>query len=453
MSTTLSDRDTIAAIATPPGIGGIGIVRVSGPSVPKIACALLGHLPVARYAHFSRFRSVDGSTLDQGLALYFPSPHSFTGEHVLELHGHGGPVVLDTLLQAVFAHGARPAHPGEFSERAFLNGKLDLAQAEAVADLIESASVEAARAALRSLEGEFSKRVQAITDQLIALRLHIEAALDFPEEEINFLADENLSTQAQQLTDQINALRAATRQGQLLHDGMTVVLAGRPNAGKSSLLNALTQRDSAIVSAVPGTTRDVLRERIQIDGLPLHVLDTAGLRESTDAIESEGVRRAHAAMQRADRVLLVIDDSEEVESGVQALLAQLPGNVRVTLVRNKIDRSGRAPGLVALIAGRAEMAISAQDGRGLDALRAHLKECMGFQVVGEGTFSARRRHLEAIESARVHLSAALVQLKVQRGELAAEELRHAQQALDEITGKFTSDDLLGRIFSSFCIGK
>jgi tRNA modification GTPase len=450
---TPSERDTIAAVVTPPGIGGVGIVRISGPAAPDIARALLGHLPVARYARFGRFRSADGSTLDQGLALYFPAPHSFTGEHVLELHGHGGPVVLDLLLQAVLACGARVARPGEFSERAFLNGKLDLAQAEAVADLIESASAEAARAALRSLDGEFSRRVQAITDQLIALRLHIEAALDFPEEEINFLADENLVMRTQQLTAQINALRAATRQGQLLHEGMTVVLAGRPNAGKSSLLNALAQRNSAIVSPVPGTTRDVLREHIQIDGLPLHVLDTAGLRESTDAIESEGVRRAHEAMQRADRVLLVIDDSEENDSSVQALLAQLPGTAHVTLVRNKIDLSDRAPGQLESIATNVQIAVSAQDGRGLDALRKHLKECLGYQTAGEGTFSARRRHLEAIESTRSHLATALSQLKAQRGELAAEELRQAQQALGEITGKFTSDDLLGRIFSSFCIGK
>jgi tRNA modification GTPase len=450
---TPSERDTIAAIATPPGIGGVGIVRISGPAAPDIALALLGRLPAARYAHFGRFRSADGSTLDQGLALYFPAPQSFTGEHVLELHGHGGPVVLDLLLQEVVTQGARIARPGEFSERAFLNGKLDLVQAEAVADLIESASAEAARAALRSLEGAFSQRVQQITEELIALRLHIEAALDFPEEEINFLADENLVRRTQQLTEQIDALRVATRQGQLLHEGMTVVLAGRPNAGKSSLLNALAQRDSAIVSPVPGTTRDVLREHIQIDGLPLHVLDTAGLRESTDAIESEGVRRAHAAMQRADRVLLVIDDSQEDENGVQALLAQLPDTARVTLVRNKIDLSGRAPGLSKSVATSVQVAVSAQDGRGLDALRTHLKECLGYQTAGEGTFSARRRHLEAIELTRTHLTTALIQLKAQRGELAAEELRQAQQALGEITGKFTSDDLLGRIFASFCIGK
>jgi tRNA modification GTPase len=450
---TPNARDTIAAVATPPGIGGIGIVRITGPGVPEIARALLGRVPAARHASFSRFRSTDGGTLDEGLALYFPAPHSFTGEHVLELHGHGGPVVLDLLLQAVLAHGARPARPGEFSERAFLNGKLDLAQAEAVADLIESASAEAVRAALRSLDGEFSQRVRAINEQLIGLRLHIEATLDFPEEGIDLPADKNLTSRAQQLTGQIDLLRAATRQGQLLHDGMTVVLAGPPNAGKSSLLNALAQRDSAIVSPIPGTTRDVLRERIQIDGLPLHVLDTAGLRESKNAIESEGVRRAHEAMQRADRVLLVIDDCEEEESTVRALQQQLPDRARVTLVRNKIDRSGRAPGALASATDMPEFAISAQNGNGLDALRKHLKDCMGYQAAGEGTFSARRRHLDAIERARGHVDAALTQLAVRRAELAAEELRQAQRQLGEITGEFSSDDLLGRIFSSFCIGK
>ena len=447
------DPDTIAAVATPPGTGGVGIVRISGPNAPGIARALLGRLPVARHASFSRFRGADGSTLDEGLALYFPAPHSFTGEHVLELHGHGGPVVLDLVLQAALELGARPARPGEFSERAFLNGKLDLAQAEAIADLIESASAEAARAALRSLQGAFSQRVRAISEQLIGLRLHIEAALDFPEEEIDFLADESLSQRALRLTGQIDALLADTRQGQLLHDGMTVVLAGRPNAGKSSLLNALAQYDSAIVSPVPGTTRDILRERIQIDGLPLHVLDTAGLRESTDAIESEGVRRTHEAMRRANRVLLVIDDNEEQGDSVRTLIAQLPAGAGITLVRNKIDRSGRAAGPVAEKTEIPEIAISAQNGSGLDVLRAHLKACMGYQTAGEGVFSARRRHLDAIARARAHLDAALSQLAARHGELAAEELRQAQQALGEITGEFTSDDLLGRIFSSFCLGK
>ena len=445
--------DTIAAVATPPGTGGVGIVRISGPNAPEIARALLGCLPAARHASFTCFRGADGSTLDEGLALYFPAPHSFTGEPVLELHGHGGPVVLDLVLQAALKLGARPARAGEFSERAFLNGKLDLAQAEAIADLIESASAEAARAALRSLQGAFSQRVRAINEQLIGLRLHIEAALDFPEEEIDFLADESLSQRAHQLAGEIDALLAATRQGQLLHDGMTVVLAGRPNAGKSSLLNALAQHDSAIVSAEPGTTRDIVRERIQIDGLPLHVLDTAGLRESNDSIESEGVRRTHDAMRRANRVLLVIDDEEEEEEGVRSLRAQLPDGAGITLVRNKIDRSGRSAGPVASTGDIPEIAISALDGRGLDALRTHLKECMGYQVAGEGSFSARRRHIDALERVRAHLKTSLSQLAARRGELAAEELRQAQQRLGEITGEFTSDDLLGRIFSSFCIGK
>lgn len=452
MSAT-SDRDTIAAVATAPGIGGIGIIRLSGTRVPETAITLLGCLPAARQAHFARFRGTDGSTLDSGIALYFPAPHSFTGEHVLELQGHGGPVVLDLVLQQLLKLGVRQARPGEFSERAFLNGKLDLAQAEAVADLIESATTVAARAALRSLEGEFSKRVQEIVEMLIGLRLHIEAALDFPEEEIDFLADAGLSQQAQLLIDKLRELRAAAHQGQMLHDGMTVVLAGRPNVGKSSLLNALAQRDSAIVSPVPGTTRDVVREHIQIDGLPLHVLDTAGLHASQDAIEEEGMRRAHAAMLRADRVLLIVDDSNFSADDVNMLRMQLPANASVTLVRNKIDLSQRLPGAQSSVTGTAEFAISARDGRGLDALRTHLKECMGFQISGEGTFSARRRHLEALDAARQHVQFAIDQLKVRRGELAAEELRQAQQALASITGEFTSDDLLGRIFASFCIGK
>lgn len=448
------DRDTIAAIATPPGLGGVGIVRISGPLAPQIARVLLGVLPEPRAARFARFRAADGGALDEGLALYFPAPHSFTGEHVLELHGHGGPVVMDLLLARVLALGARLARPGEFSERAYLNGKLDLAQAEAVADLIESASAQAARAAVNSLQGVFSRRVREVVEALIQLRMHIEAALDFPEEEIDFLADTTLRTRTAAIAESLAALRGASRQGQLLHDGMTVVLAGRPNAGKSSLLNLLAQRDSAIVSPIPGTTRDVLRERIQIDGLPLHVLDTAGLRAAADAIETEGVRRARDAMQRADRVLLLVDDEREAEGDTRALLAELPAGIQVTLVRNKIDRSRRPPGVTERGAhGIPEVALSAQSGDGLDALHAHLKACMGYQAAGEGAFSARRRHLEAIERAERELAAGGTELAAGRGELAAEALRQAQQALGEITGEFTSDDLLGRIFASFCIGK
>ena len=450
----INNRATIAAVATPPGRGGIGIVRVSGEHVPQIAHALLGLLPAARHAHFATFHAADATPLDQGLGLYFPAPHSFTGEHVLELHGHGGPVVLDLLLQRVLALGARLARPGEFSERAFLNGKLDLAQAEAVADLIDSASADAARAALRSLEGEFSRRVQALVEALIHLRIHIEAAIDFPEEEIDFLADSALQEQFEKIQTQLRALRAAAQQGSLLHDGMTVVLAGRPNAGKSSLLNALAQRDSAIVSTTPGTTRDIVREQIVLDGMPLHVLDTAGLRTSQDDIEGEGVRRAREAMQRADRVLLLVDDSNESAASIAALLTELPADLRMTLVRNKIDLSQRAPGSnVRGATGLPEVAVSAQTGAGLDALRKHLKECMGYASAGQGTFSARRRHLDALEKAQGHIHNGAQHLRARQGDLAAEELRQAQQALAEITGAFSSDDLLGRIFSSFCLGK
>ena len=450
----MTNGATIAAVATAPGRGGIGIVRVSGDQAPNIARALLGLLPPARHAHLATFRDADGAPLDQGLALYFPAPHSFTGEHVLELHGHGGPVVLDLLLQRVVNLGARLARPGEFSERAFLNGKLDLAQAEAVADLIDSATADAARAALRSLEGEFSQRVQALVEALIHLRMHIEAAIDFPEEEIDFLAESGLQQQFEKIQTDLDALRRAAQQGSLLHDGMTVVLAGRPNAGKSSLLNALAQRASAIVSATPGTTRDIVREQIVIDGMPLYVLDTAGLRTSQDDIESEGVRRTREAMQRADRVLLLVDDNKEDTASIATLMAELPTDLRLTLVRNKIDLSQRAPGRTTRgETGLPEVSVSARSSAGLNELRAHLKECMGYASAGQGTFSARRRHLDALQQAQRHIEQGAQQLKSRQGELAAEELRQAQQALSEITGAFTSDDLLGRIFASFCIGK
>lgn len=446
-------HETIAAIATPPGRGGIGIIRVSGKATVAIAHAILGVLPEPRRAQLADFRDLDGQAIDAGLALFFPAPHSFTGDDVLELHGHGGPVVMDLLLQRVLGLGARAARPGEFSERAFLNGKLDLVQAEAVADLIESASADAARAALRSLEGRFSQRVQEILDALIALRVHIEAALDFPEEEIDFLADTSLQSRCQMLVTKLAVLQADSHQGQLLHDGMTVVLAGRPNAGKSSLLNLLAERDSAIVSPQPGTTRDIVREQIQIDGLPLHVLDTAGLRPATDAVESEGVRRAYAAMAKADRILLLVDDHEESDASRAELLAQLPAGSKITWVYNKIDLSGRPPGKVPSRDSVPGVAISVRDARGLDALRNHLKECIGFQSAGEGIFSARRRHLEAIGNTQLRVQEALLHLETRRGELAADALQAAQRALGEITGQFTSDDLLGKIFSSFCIGK
>ncbi|MDH5513274.1 MAG: tRNA uridine-5-carboxymethylaminomethyl(34) synthesis GTPase MnmE [Gammaproteobacteria bacterium] len=449
----MADPGTIAAVATPPGRGGIGIVRLSGPGTRSIATAMLGKLPAPRHATFAIFLNASGQTLDQGLALFFPAPHSFTGEDVLELHGHGGPVVLDMLLNSALELGARLARPGEFSERAFLNGKLDLAQAEAVADLIEAGSEAAARSALRSLEGEFSGRVHALVEGLTRLRMYVEAAIDFPEEEIDFLADARVTQELDVLAQDVEQLLASTQQGVLLHDGMTVVLAGPPNAGKSSLLNALAARDTAIVSDIPGTTRDVLRERIHIEGMPLHIIDTAGLREARDEIESEGIRRARAQMARADRVLLVTDDSVADERAACAAAALMPANLPRTVIRNKIDLTGRAPGLTQS-RDAVEITLSAKSGAGLDVLREHLKQCMGFQPAGEGTFMARRRHLDAIRRAAGHIKLGSAQLTESRaGELLAEELRLAQQALSEITGEFTPEDLLGKIFSSFCIGK
>jgi len=444
--------DTIAAIATPPGRGGIGIVRLSGPVTRRIAESMLGKLPSPRRATFASFLDRAGQPLDRGLALFFPAPHSFTGEDVLELHGHGGAVVLDMVLSRALELGARLARPGEFSERAFLNEKLDLAQAEAVADLIEAGSEMAARSALRSLEGEFSRRVHVLVEGLTRLRLYVEAAIDFPEDEIDFLSDDRVQRALDELESDIEKLIDSTRQGCLLHDGMTVVLAGPPNAGKSSLMNALAQSETAIVSPIPGTTRDVLRERIHIDGMPLHIIDTAGLRDARDAIESEGIRRAREQIERADRVLLVLDDTAGGGLSEQ-VLKHLPPHLARTLIHNKIDLTHRAAGISNTASG-VEIALSARTGAGLDALRKHLKASMGFQPAGEGMFMARRRHLDAIRRAQEHIVRGKAQLKESRaGELLAEELRLAQQALSEITGEFTPDDLLGRIFSSFCLGK
>jgi tRNA modification GTPase len=448
----VSASDTIAAVATPPGIGGIGIVRVSGPAVRAVAQALLQQLPPPRHAGYATFRGADNEPIDRGIALFFPAPHSFTGEDVLELHGHGGPVVLDMLLRRVLELGARIARPGEFTERAFLHGKLDLAQAEAVADLIESSSESAARSALRSLEGRFSEQVHALVEALVGLRTYVEAAIDFPEEEVDFLSDERLARELNALLDAVERLMASAQQGCLLHDGMTVVLAGPPNAGKSSLLNALARQDAAIVSAIPGTTRDVVRERIDIDGMPVHVLDTAGLRHGGDEIESEGMRRAHAAMERADRILLVVDDSVSNAAEMQDLLRQLPAQSAHTLIRNKIDLSLRAPSCDDK-SHVAELSLSAKTGAGIELLRQHLKACMGFRPAGEGTFMARRRHLEALALARDHVVLGQLRLQVRAGELLAEELKLAQRALGEITGEFSNEELLGRIFSTFCIGK
>jgi len=449
----MSSTDTIVARATPPGRGGIAIVRVSGTGVAEIASAILGSLPRPRAAVCRAFRDARGEAIDGGIAIYFPAPHSFTGEAVLELHGHGGPLVTDLLVARAVELGARLAQPGEFSQRAFLNDKLDLAQAEAIADLIDSGSTEAARAALRSLQGEFSAMVQGLTEELTELRMYVEAAIDFPEEEIDFLADEQLTQRLARVMGHFEAVASAARQGQLLRDGMTVVIAGAPNAGKSSLLNRLAGYDAAIVTEIPGTTRDVLRERIAIDGMPLHVIDTAGLREVRDVVEEEGIRRARAEMSRADRILFVVDAAADGEArSFAAERERLPVAVPVTLILNKCDLTRTLPRLEASAPPRVHL--SATSGAGVDLLREHLKESMGFLPAEAGSVSARRRHLDALARARRHVELGGEQLRDRRaGELMAEELRQAQIALGEITGVVTSDELLGRIFASFCIGK
>lgn len=450
--------DTIAAIATAPGRGGVGIVRVSGPRALAIGQAVLqrGDSLPPRHALFTPFHDDDGSVLDQGLAIFFQGPHSFTGEDVLELQGHGGPVVLDLLLRRVLALGARLARPGEFSERAFLNDKLDLAQAEAIADLIEAGSADAARSAMRSLSGVFSQKVQALVEALITLRLHVEAAIDFPEEEIDFLGDGRIAADLDAVIAQLERVQAEARQGALLREGMRVVIAGRPNAGKSSLLNALAGFEAAIVTDIAGTTRDVLREQIQIDGMPLHIIDTAGLRETGDVVEQEGVRRALREVEGADRVLFVYDASLGTDPLAEAaqFFAPLPGPEKLLLVANKGDLLPDGGIGVGRRGDHAEVRLSARAGLGLDLLREALKQAMGFQSGGASLFTARRRHLEALARAAACLQAGREQLAgAAAGELLAEDLRQAQEALSEITGAFTPDDLLGRIFSSFCIGK
>ncbi|MGY0218607.1 tRNA uridine-5-carboxymethylaminomethyl(34) synthesis GTPase MnmE [Endozoicomonadaceae bacterium StTr2] len=450
-------KDTITAVATPPGRGGVGIVRVSGPAVAQIADAIIATPLKPRYAHHGPFMGEDGEIIDEGLALFFKGPHSFTGEDVLELQGHGGPVIMDRLLKRVTGLGARLARPGEFSERAFLNDKLDLAQAEAISDLIESTSEQAARNAVRTLQGAFSKRVHELTEALIRLRIYVESAIDFPEEEIDFLADGQVERDLQQVIDNLEQVFQEAHQGAIMRDGMTVVIAGRPNAGKSSLLNALAGRDTAIVTDIAGTTRDVLREHIHIDGMPLHIIDTAGLRDSDDYVEQIGVSRAFDEISQADRVLLMVDatttDSEDPHTIWPEFVDKLPAGEKITVIRNKIDLNDET----AAIAENDDLAVirlSADSGAGVDLLRQHLKSCMGFSSTVEGSFSARRRHIEALEQARKYLLTGQEQLLgSSAGELLAEDLRLAQQSLGEITGEFSSDDLLGRIFTSFCIGK
>lgn len=454
----MHSTDTIVAQATPPGRGGVGILRVSGPKAALVAQTVLGKLPKPRYADYLPFRNDDNSVLDQGIALFFPNPNSFTGEDVLELQGHGGPVILDLLLKRILQiPGVRIANPGEFSERAFLNDKLDLAQAEAIADLIDASSEQAARSAINSLQGAFSSHINEMVESLTHLRIYVEAAIDFPDEEIDFLSDGIIEGKLNAVIAELDDVRAQARQGSLLREGMKVVIAGRPNAGKSSLLNALAGREAAIVTDIAGTTRDVLREHIHIDGMPLHIIDTAGLREASDEVERIGIERAWKEIEQADRVLFMVDstttDATTPEDIWPEFMARLPNTLPVTVIRNKSDLTGENVEITAQ--GNYPMIrLSARDGMGIELLRDHLKEAMGFNSNTEGGFLARRRHLQALNAAAEHLQQGHEQLVYAKsGELLAEELRLAQQALSEITGEFTSDDLLGRIFSSFCIGK
>ncbi|TGN39478.1 tRNA uridine-5-carboxymethylaminomethyl(34) synthesis GTPase MnmE [Marinobacter confluentis] len=450
--------DTIAAIATAPGQSGVGIVRISGPKARTIAETMLGFAPRPRYAHYGPFHDHQGQLIDEGLGLFFPNPHSFTGEDVLELQGHGGTVILDILLRAACDLGARLARPGEFSERAFLNDKMDLTQAEAIADLIESSSEQAARCAVRSLQGAFSRRIDALVEAVTHLRIYVEAAIDFPEEEIDFLADGKVANDLDRLLDDLNAILAEAQQGSILREGMKVVIAGRPNAGKSSLLNALAGREAAIVTAVEGTTRDVLREHIHIDGMPLHIIDTAGLRDSPDEVEQIGIARAWDEIRQADRILLMVDATTTDATRPLELwpdfIDQLPDNAPLTVIRNKVDLTGEAVGVEQQGDAAPVIRIAAKSADGLEDLRNHLKACMGFASTTEGGFLARRRHLDALERAKASMLQGESQLQgYGAGELLAEDLRAAQDALGEITGALTPDDLLGKIFSSFCIGK
>lgn len=453
-----SMKETIVAQATPIGRGGIGILRVSGPLAADVAQAVLGKCPKPRMADYLPFKDEDGTVLDQGIALFFKAPNSFTGEDVLELQGHGGQVILDLLLNRILkVNGVRIARAGEFSEQAFLNDKLDLAQAEAIADLIDATSEQAARSALKSLQGEFSHKINALVDNVIYLRTYVEAAIDFPDEEIDFLADGKIEAKLNEIIAQLDNVRQEAKQGSILREGMKVVIAGKPNAGKSSLLNALAGREAAIVTDIAGTTRDVLREHIHIDGMPLHIIDTAGLREASDEVEKIGIKRAWDEIEQADHVLLMIDSNESQADHFQQewaeFLAKLPKNIPVTVIRNKVDLTGEAESLVQTD-NFTVIRLSAQTKVGVDLLREHLKKSMGYQSSTEGGFIARRRHLVALETAADHLQRGHVQLtQFYAGELLAEELRMVQNALSEITGQFTSDDLLGNIFSSFCIGK
>jgi tRNA modification GTPase len=450
------DGDTIVARATPAGRGGIAIIRISGPSVGAIAQAMIGSLPQPRFATLRNFNDEAGDPIDSGISLYFPGPNSFTGEDILELHCHGGSIVPGLLIERIEELGARAAEPGEFARRAFINDKLDLSQAEAIADLIDSGSKTAARAAQRSLQGRFSSAVLALNKKITELRMHVEAAIDFPEEEIDFLSDSTLLARLDDVQSEFDRMEKTIRTGRLLRDGVHIVLAGQPNAGKSSLLNALAGYDAAIVTDIPGTTRDIVREHIEIDGLPVHIIDTAGFREGQDAIEEEGIRRARQQIATADHALIVIDVADQLSNQSANRESnwhdELPAGLGCTFVHNKIDLSGDPPGVDAKRPDTVN--VSALQGEGIDALRDHIKTAIGYETDSGETMTARQRHLDSLHLAREHFLAGKVQLlECAAGELMAEELLQVQNHLAEITGEFSSDDLLGEIFSAFCIGK
>ena len=468
MDDLVLDRDTIAAIATGAGAAGIGVIRLSGAKAFEIVNTLTGKTPAPRKAALVTISDENGDALDEGLCLCFPGPHSFTGEDVAELQCHGGPVLLQLVLRACTNAGARRAEPGEFSQRAFLNGKIDLLQAEAISDLINSGSEAAARSAKRTLSGAFSQEVDALLQELIALRVFVEAAIDFPEEEIDFIADSDVLERLATIEQRLSEVLAVARRGRTLVDGLRIVIAGSPNAGKSSLLNQLAEEQRAIVTNIPGTTRDLLREQIAIEGLPLHIIDTAGLREASDEVEQEGIRRAREAMGEADRILLVVDsavdnavDSAVDSAGDTAAVAEviarfseeLPADTPITVVFNKADISG-LPIALSEIDGTTVIYLSALTGDGLELLRQHLLESAGLSSDSGNDYSARARHITALESCSDHVSRGRAQLEHHgAAELVAEDLRNAQDDLGSITGQFTSDALLGEIFSSFCIGK
>ncbi|MAD57428.1 MAG: tRNA uridine-5-carboxymethylaminomethyl(34) synthesis GTPase MnmE [Porticoccus sp.] len=450
------DKDNIAAIATPPGMGGVSILRISGRDISVFKSYLVSTKLEPRYATYTSFLDDKKNAIDKGIAIYFPAPNSFTGEEVLELHGHGGPAVMDLLLKRSLQLGARLARAGEFSERAFLNDKIDLIQAEAISDLIHASSEQAARCAIRSLQGEFSKKISVLLDKLTSLRMHVEAAIDFPEEEIDFLSDPKILNDLESILLLLRDVKAKAHQGSLISEGISIVIAGKPNAGKSSLLNALSGRDSAIVSNIAGTTRDVLREHIHLDGMPVHIIDTAGLHETKSSVEQEGIRRAWSEIDQADCILYIIDSSSQyslkIEENWPEYFNRHPNRNNIIYVLNKSDITSLAPGIKT--DKHTIVTLSAKNHDGMGALTDHLKTRMGYTLNEEGAFVARRRHVEALNNTERFLLSGKTQLmEAIAGDLLAEDLRLAQQSLSSITGAFNSDDLLGEIFGSFCVGK